>query len=79
MKKGDIVVCIASEYRELLLHNNMTIGKQYIIDDVFGVGFTGAHDTIRVLDDVGTYRTFSKTYFKTVQENRNNKLTELGV
>jgi hypothetical protein len=79
MKKGDIVVCIANEYSELLSHNNITVGKQYVIDSIYAVGFTGDHDTIRVSDDVGTYRTFSKTYFKTLQEHRENKLNELGV
>lgn len=75
MKKGDIVVCVEVPNGVF----DITVGKQYIISTIYVDVFTSQSDVIRIIDDDGFYIKFSKTYFKTLEEYRENKLNELGL
>lgn len=75
MKKGDIVVCV--EVPDSVF--DITVGKQYVIYTIYFDDFNGQSDMIRIIDDDGFYIKFSKNYFKTLEEYRENKLKELGL
>lgn len=60
-------------------NGKLTIGKVYELDSLLNDAYVGSTSSYYIEDDNGQYKYFLKECFIDIEEDRNNKLNELGI